>query len=101
MSFETATAACRRRDILRLLDQAPGYAANEQMLRNLLHGVFGYTTARDVVRGDLAWLQQQALLRVEALRPGDGELWLAHVLEAGRDVVAGRSWPGIARPEAG
>ena len=90
----------RRLATLRTLGEAEGYRANETVLRAVLDG-FGHKVARDVLRADLVWLEQHMLIRIEKIEAPSGEVWLAHLKEAGRAVAEGRFHPGVAKLEAG
>ena len=52
----------------------------------------------DVLRGDLQWLKDQALIRIEEVQLNRGALWIAHLLTKGLDVANGAPFPGVARP---
>jgi hypothetical protein len=84
----------RRLTILRLLHSDPQYTLNESILHDLLLQ-WHFSAARDVLRGDLAWLASQGLLRSQDI----GNLMLATLTTLGIDVAAGRhTVPGIKRP---
>jgi hypothetical protein len=94
MNFAEQVAEDRRLVILRLLDQAPGCAANDSILHAGLDSV-GHRCSRDQVKTDLAWLAEQGLIRVERL---DG-IVIAALTDRGLDVQAGRATvPGVKRP---
>lgn len=94
MSLAEIQAEHRRLSILRLLTDAPGYAANESILDQALDGV-GLPASRDQVRADLAWLAEQGLATTEAV----GELTVARVTLRGIDVARGDAVvPGVKRP---
>lgn len=95
MSFETVLAEDRRLVILRALAES-GYRANESVLRKGLEA-FGHKVPHDLVRADLTFLRDHALVRIEVLHPPSGDLWLAHLLDAGLDVSRGTYHPGVAR----
>lgn len=81
--------------VLRVLDQAPGYSANDSVLHQAMNAL-GLVCSRDQMRGELAWLAQQ--LMVSTVEAGIG-LTIATLTERGADVAAGRSvFPGIQRP---
>lgn len=96
MNFAEQVAEDRRLVILRLLDQAPGCAANDSILHSGLDHV-GHRCSRDQVKTDLAWLAEQGLVRVERL---DGDhIVIAALTDRGLDVQAGRATvPGVKRP---
>lgn len=99
-SFPELLAEDRRLAILRTLSEAEGYQLNEMVLRTVLNG-FGHQVDRVQCRADLIWLDQHALIRIEHLNaPTSGELWLAHLREAGQAVARGKFHPGVARLEA-
>lgn len=90
----------RRLVLLRCLSDAPGYSANESVLRTALEH-YGFSVGRDTIRADLGFLVDHTLVRREVLHPpSGGELWLLHLLPAGDDVAQGRERHyGIARPD--
>lgn len=82
--------------ILRVLVEQLGYKANSSVLVLALDS-FGHTVSRDFVRGQLAWLGEQQLLRIDDLGP----VLLATLTERGCDVARGAVVvPGVARPGA-
>ncbi len=91
----------RRLLILQALDQAPGYKLADGTLRTVLDHA-GHRIGRDVMRGDISWLVQNGMVRMELL--GDGEaapsVWLVTLKEPGQAVAQGRFYPGVKRPEA-
>lgn len=98
-SFSATLAADRRLVILRALTET-GLRANEMVLKQALD-VFGHHVSSDMVRGDIAWLAEQDLVRVEVLNAASGPLQLVHLTRAGHDVADGRSVrPGVAQREA-
>jgi hypothetical protein len=86
----------RRIYVLLCLTEAGGHA-NEAVLRKALVAI-GHKVDGDDVRAVLAWLEQHALIRLEKLPMPSGEVWVAHLLEAGEAVANGKPHPGIARP---
>lgn len=100
MSFAEHLAEDRRLVHLRLLAEAPGYAANESLLHTALSR-FGHHVSRDQVRGDLAWLAEQGLVTAESIGPGIG-LVVATITRRGLDAAHGRATvPGVKRPAPG
>ena len=101
MNFAALLAEDRRLVILRCLTEVPGYEANESVLRTgLAH--FGHRVPTDTVRAELQWLADRDLLAVEKLPASGGDLWLATLTAAGRDVAEGdRVMPGVKRREPG
>lgn len=97
MSFETHIREDRRLVILRLLSEAAGRSANASMIDAALD-TFGHRVSRDVIEGDLAWLDEAGLLRLEAV----GSVKVATLTGRGQDVAEGTaSHPGVKRPRAG
>ncbi len=93
MSNDIQTAR-RRLNILQLLNEDPDYSANETLVQELLE-FCGYGVSMDVVRTDLAWLEEQSLL---SLRDVAG-CKIATLRSRGVDAAKGVSIvPGIARP---
>lgn len=94
MSFAEHLAENRRLCILRILESAPSYRANESLLHTLVEE-FGLTCTRDQVRTDLAWLRDQGFITLE--QPAG--VYVARITERGLDVAAGRTTvPGVKRP---
>lgn len=84
----------RRLAILRILTQAPAYAANESVLHSALQS-FGHAVSRDTVRTDIEWLGEQALVTVEIVVG----IRIATLAMRGLDVAEGRAQaPGVKRP---
>ena len=93
--FAAILAEDRRLTILRTLAEDHDYSVNDFVLKRAL-AQLGHDVSRDVLRGDLAWLQDQRLLRVKQM--DDGAIWVATATEDGVDVARGRPHPGVARP---
>lgn len=88
----------RRLVLLKLLEESPGYAANEYLLHSTL-AHYGHSVSRDLVRTDLAWLAEQGLVSVESVI---SSMQVATLTERGADVTNGRaSVPGVKRPAPG
>lgn len=84
--------------ILRSLVEMPSYRANSSVLHSVLQH-WGHEPSRDQVKTELRWLEEQALLGVEAI--GDGSVLLVTLTERGADVAAGRARvDGVKRPGA-
>lgn len=82
--------------ILKLLDQAAGYSANDSVLTDAVRAV-GFAASRDQVRTELTWLGEQDLVTCEAL----DRLMVATLTGRGQDVASGAaSAPGVKRPSA-
>ena len=97
MSFQEHITRDRRLVILRLLRQAPGYSANDSLIDHGL-GHLGHHVSRDVVRGDLSWLEEPGLV---ATSPA-GPVVVAKLTIRGEDVATGEAThPGVKRPGPG
>jgi hypothetical protein len=101
MSFAAVVTADRRRDILRLLMQAPPhFQANARVIHRGLVADSLFPPSLDQVNGDIAWLAEQLLIKTETLRVGDQSVLLATLLQRGKDVAQGFAIvPGVAEPE--
>lgn len=85
----------RRLRILRVLHAAPGYVANEPLLRGALHAM-GHAVAADRLRRDLVWLEKKGLLKTAT---GGQGLLILELRERGADVALGLTHcPAVARP---
>lgn len=94
MSFADVLAEHTRLAILRLLEQAPGYAANDSILLSGLEAV-GLRCTRDQVKVHVAWLGEQGLVTSETV----SHLVVATLTTRGLDVASGRATvPGVKRP---
>lgn len=81
--------------ILRLLDEQPGYCANDSVLHDAVNAV-GLTATRAQIRGHIEWLQEQRLVTYQAAGSG---LLVVTLSERGSDVAKGRSVvAGVQRP---
>ncbi len=98
-SLADAIAEDRRLIMLRALLEANGMKLNETILKMAVNR-FGATSGRDTVRAEMAWLQDQGLVRVEWLPTADGDFWVAHLTIGGIEVAEGRTVPGVARRTA-
>jgi hypothetical protein len=97
MNFHKHLTEDRRLVLLRLLADAPGYAANESILLEAVES-FGHRPSRDALRADLAWLAEQGLVTIEEV----ATVMIATVTRRGGDVAFGRAVvPGVRRPEPG
>lgn len=95
-NFSSFLAEDRRLVILRVLADMPGYRTNSFLLTTLL-GKFGHEPSADQVKGDLAWLQEQGLVKVDDAQG----VFVATLTTRGADVGAGRAVvPGVKRPGA-
>lgn len=97
MSFAEHFAQDRRLTVLKILEGAQGYRANEYLLQTALAG-FGHSVSRDRVRTDLEWLREQGLVTLEQI----GSMSVGVLTERGADVATGRAAvPGVKRPAPG
>jgi len=84
----------RRLVILRILTESAGYTANDSCIDDELDAI-GHKVSRDVVRGDMAWLQEQGLIRLDSVLGTQ----VATITERGIDVAEGQArHPGVKRP---
>ena len=97
MSLTENIAQDRRAAILVTVTEMPGGEINEDTLKVALTGLAHRVTS-DVLRGDLQWLKDQALIRIEEREMNRGTLWIVHLLTKGLDVASGAPHPGVARP---
>lgn len=82
--------------MLRILSELPQYRSNSSVLARLL-GEFGHHPSRDQVKGDLTWLGEQGLVKVDDI----GSVLVVTLTERGEDVATGRaSVPGVSKPRA-
>ena len=83
-----------RLTLLRFLLGAPSYRANSSILHNVADQ-YGLAATRDQIKGQLAWLAEQSLIKTEDLLG----LTIATLTERGLDVAEGRATcPGVQRP---
>jgi len=94
MTFAQLQTENRRLYLLKTLKLSADYRMSDMLLQSALTAL-GYGASLAVIRGDIAWLEQQGLLSTEAV-PG---MTLAKLSNEGVDVADGVSHtPGIARP---
>lgn len=92
MTFQTTLTEDRRLSLLLVLEQTPGYSANAFLLRDAIGQIYGHNASLDQVRGDIAWLAEQALVTSRTV----GEVMLATLTARGIDAATGRaSVPGV------
>ena len=85
----------RRLVLLRLLSEQNGYRSNSSILHTALYGL-GVAASRDDVLTDLAWLDEQGLVRSEEAVPG---VIVVTLTARGADVASGMAQvPGVSRP---
>lgn len=91
-AYDTTLREDRRLSLLQILAGAPDYTAHGHLLRQALEG-FGHRVAFDVLRGDLAWLDEQGLIVL-----AKSEIPVATLTLRGEDVARGVARvPGVAR----
>lgn len=96
-SFSDHVTQDRRLVILRVLLISGAYTANEYMLQTMAENL-GHVVSADLMRTDLAWLQEQGLLAVDVV----SDVQIARLITRGEDVARGRiEVPGVKRPRAG
>jgi len=92
MNFSERMTQDRRLMILRLLAESDDHAATEPLLWNALSRA---RATLDQIRGDIAWLREQELVRTDEI----AGIQVAIATQRGLDVAAGRaSVPGVRRP---
>jgi hypothetical protein len=97
LSYQEKLAQDRRLLILQALDNAAGYTAASRLLLSFLESM-GNLASSDQLEGDLAWLQEQGMIEVQAGPSGS----IAMLKARGADIVSGRArHPGIRRPAVG
>ena len=96
MDFRDLRTQDARLVILRSLNEDAGYELNESVLQSFLEAL-GHKLSRDRVLTELAWLEEQGLVR---LREVVG-VKIAGLTSRGSDVATGASTvPGVKRPRA-
>lgn len=96
MNLTKVVTEQRRLAILRTLSEV-AYHANEDVLTQALDEMSLASVTKDMVRADLVFLSEHGLIRVEKMPKASGELWIAHLLVAGKEVAGGRTHPGVAQ----
>ncbi len=97
MTLSDLLSSDRRLVVLRILEQTGG-SLNESVLQTALEE-FGHRVSRDVVRTELAWLDEQGLVTSETV---GGRIIVVTLTERGADVATGRAkHPGVKRPSPG
>ena len=83
----------RRLSILRTLEAAPSYTANDSLLHTMVEE-FGFRCSRDQVRSDIAWLRDQGLVTAEEV----SGVYIVRATTRGCDVATGSiTAPGVKR----
>lgn len=96
--FAKILAEDRRLTILKTLAEDHDYSVNDFVLKRALASL-GHDVSRDLLRSDLAWLEDQRLITLS--RPDGDKIWVAMATEDGVDVSRGRPHHGVARPSPG
>lgn len=87
----------RRLVIVRVLNEMPGYEANDSIINSALDA-YGHNVSRDLVLSELHWLQEQGLLNLRDLAGTQ----VARITQRGIDVAKGQAThPGVKRPRPG
>lgn len=95
-SYPALVTEDRRLVILRVLLDSVAYTANEYILQTMVER-FGHVVSADLLRTDLAWLQEQLLLDIEQV----ADVRIARLNGRGEDAARGRvQVPGVKRPRA-
>lgn len=97
MKFADTLAEDRRLIILRALLEDHDYALNEGVLKAVLRSM-GHSVTGDMLRGDVQWLVDQRLVRVEEIVGATEMVRIVRLAELGGDVARGHPHPGVARP---
>ncbi len=81
--------------ILRLLAEANGYRMNDSLLAQVLRDL-GFDEPRDVLAGELAWLERNGLVTLSTPNPGVN---VATLTTRGDETRLGViTYPGVKRP---
>lgn len=92
MNMHEQQATYRRGRILRILVESNDQGASAPMVRTLVRN-WGYKADADTVAIDLAWLSRHGFARLRTV----GEIEMACITQAGRDIVSGdMNVPGVA-----
>ncbi|MEW5833644.1 MAG: hypothetical protein AB1832_01150 [Pseudomonadota bacterium] len=84
MSLQQQQTEFRRGRILKILAESNDQGANVPLVRTLVRE-FGYKADHDTVQIDLAWLSRHGFITVREV----GDIELARITPAGRDIVSG------------
>jgi len=96
--IEEAERDHRRLLILELLIRSEKRNVSDRVLSAVLRDM-GWETARDVLRGELLWLQRQGLVTLKHI---ETEIWSVYLTERGDMCGRGETQePGVARPALG
>lgn len=94
MSMQLILQQDRRLSLLLSLNAMTNYEANESML-NICLEQYAHHVSRDLLRNELAWLEEQGLISVREV----GDYKVAKLTGRGADVATGRAEvPGVKKP---
>jgi hypothetical protein len=93
-TFADYLAEDRRLAILRTLEAAAEYEANDSMLAQFARQI-GHAVSRDQIRTDLAWLKEQGLITIEEILTVQIAKLTQRGLETAQGIV---TTPGVKRP---
>jgi hypothetical protein len=92
MSYRQTIAEHVRICLLRLLEEAPEYEANNAILGDGV-AIYGLRVTRDLVNTELSWLDEQGLIKLQQV---SGSISVARLTSRGLDVARGRATvPGV------
>ena len=84
MGLTEEQTAFRRGRILRILSESNDQGASAPMIRSLVRS-WGYKADSDTVAIDLAWLSRHGFATLRTI----GEIEMARITQAGREIVSG------------
>lgn len=94
MSLGEAWRQHLRLSILRVLDAAPAYSANDSLLTDMVDD-WGLNASRSQIRTEIAWLAEQGLVTSSEI----GGIVIATITGRGQEAAVGRiTAPGVKRP---
>lgn len=94
MSYAEEISRARRLAILLQLYFMPGYHGHAAFLRERIEAI-GYTTSRDLMLTEMAWLKEQGLIEFD-------DNHVALLTARGEDVALGKTeTPGVRKPRPG
>lgn len=84
--------------VLLILDEMPGYQANDDLLLSLLEHI-GLPTAKVELQRQLDWLASRAYIQILKFTHGSYAMAVAELMAAGQDIAKGLAHDdGVARP---
>jgi hypothetical protein len=94
IDYATLLQQDRRLSILRTLQNAEGYTANDSIVTRVVN-MRGVTSTRDQVRSEIIWLGEQAMVKHETVEA----TMIATLTGRGLEIALGRAThPDITRP---